>query len=609
MFLKVKSRMSYLYKVLDKLSLYMVCILMIKSMLFLSMINTPNSSQVNILKMYLAPPPFITQIAFIVLIMSIAFLFKGKGRIIFYISIDLIISFLLIGDLLYFRASGSFLSVRYLIEPKLFNPLGRSVLQFYPGDLLFFLDFILLFRRFYKKAVFESINKSIKAFAVAASVAVMIISTSYYLLDKKNVTNGIMLLFRTCWTPVQTMSNLSPIGYHGFDIYKTLIQDKRLVLTEKDKQDIESWFENNKEDLQDNHYKAVLKGKNLIAIQVESLENFVIGQKVYNQEITPNLNRLLENSLYFNNIYEQNNGGTSSDADLMVNTSMLPVRDGMTFFRFPETEYNSLPALLGDMGYETFSTHAEFGGNYEWAQVHKASLKFQSSWDIFSYKIDETIRGELTDGSLFTQLAPKLKTFKQPFYSFIVTLTSHGPFAMPEKYKYLKLSKELDNTILGDYFQSIRYVDEKIGEFLDKLQKDGLLENSVVMIYGDHAGVHKFYNEELENVSLEGGWWKQQDKKVPLIIYNKGIEGENIETIGGHIDIMPTIAYLLGVEEHKFNSTAMGKILIKTNKNYAVLNYGEVAGNPNQTEKEQLLKKINISDKIIQSNYFKYRNK
>jgi phosphoglycerol transferase MdoB-like AlkP superfamily enzyme len=281
----------------------------------------------------------------------------------------------------------------------------------------------------------------------------------------------------------------------------------------------------------------------------------------------------------------------------------------MTFFRFPETEYNSLPVLLGDMGYETFSTHAEFGGNYEWAQVHKASLKFQSSWDIFSYKIDETIRGELTDGSLFTQLAPKLKTFKQPFYSFIVTLTSHGPFAMPEKYKYLKLSEELDNTILGDYFQSIRYVDEKIGEFLDKLQKDGLLEDSVVMIYGDHAGVHKFYNEGLENISLEGGWWKEQDKKIPLIIYNKGIEGENIETIGGHIDIMPTIAYLLGIEENKFNSTAMGKILIKTNKNYAVLNYGEVAGNPNQTEKEQLLKKINISDKIIQSNYSKYRNK
>jgi phosphoglycerol transferase MdoB-like AlkP superfamily enzyme len=578
---------------------------MIKSMFFLSLIHSPNSAQINILKMYFAPPPFITQTAFIILLLSPAFLFKNKGRLIYYVSVNVAITLLLIGDLWYFRVSGNYLSIRYIFEQQLFNPLNRSMAVFYPVDILFFVDFILLFKKANEQHILKTAKRNIRAFSFAVVLSIMYISSSYYLLDKLNITNGIMLLFRTCWTPVQTMSNLSPIGYHGFDIYKTLVQDKRLSLTEKDEQDIKSWFQSNKEKLPDNDYNSIFKGKNLIAIQVESLENFVIGQKIYGQEITPNLNRLLKNSLYFSNIYEQNNGGTSSDADLMINTSLLPVRERMTFFRFPDTEYNSLPKLLGDIGYETFSTHAEYGGNYAWTEVHKASLKFQSSWDIFSYNVDETIRGELTDGSLFTQVEPKLNTLKQPFYSSIVTLTSHGPFDMPEKLNYLKLSNELEDTILGDYFQSVRYVDSEIGKFLDKLQRSGLLDNSVIMIYGDHAGVNKFYKDKLENINLEGDWWKEEEKKIPLIIYNPNAPSVNIETLGGHIDIMPTIAYLLGIEENKFINTAMGKILVKTNKDFTVLNYGRIIGNPSEQQKEHLLKTIEISDKIIQGNYFK----
>ena len=94
----------------------------------------------------------------------------------------------------------------------------------------------------------------------------------------------------------------------------------------QDKADINELFEVKKENLPNNEYFARSKGKNLIYIQVESLENFVIGQKINGKEITPNLNKLVQSSLYFPNTFEQVNEGTSSDADLMVNTSMLPLR-------------------------------------------------------------------------------------------------------------------------------------------------------------------------------------------------------------------------------------------------------------------------------------------
>ncbi len=103
------------------------------------------------------------------------------------------------------------------------------------------------------------------------------------------------------------------------------------------------------------------KGKNLIYIQVESLENFVIGKTVNGKEITPNLNKLVQKSLYFPNTFEQVNEGTSSDADLMVNTSMLPLRQGSTFFRYPNTNYNSLPNLLEGEGYATSAIHPDKG--------------------------------------------------------------------------------------------------------------------------------------------------------------------------------------------------------------------------------------------------------
>ncbi|MDZ5001173.1 LTA synthase family protein, partial [Clostridium perfringens] len=146
----------------------------------------------------------------------------------------------------------------------------------------------------------------------------------HYTIDIKGKIPG-QSLFRLSWAPFQTFSDMSPLGYHGFDLVYFTGRNKEL--TNSDINEVKTWLDNNKEIIPDNEYKGMLEGKNLIAIQVESLENFVINKKVYGQEITPTLNKLLSQSLYFDNIYEQNNSGTSSDADLMVNTSIFPVRE------------------------------------------------------------------------------------------------------------------------------------------------------------------------------------------------------------------------------------------------------------------------------------------
>ncbi len=226
----------------------------------------------------------------------------------------------------------------------------------------------------------------------------------------------------------------------------------------------------------------MFKGKNIIGLQIESLENFVINAKVNGEEITPNMNRLLKNSLYFTNIYEQNGNGTSSDADFMFNTGMLPISEGAVVFRYPSRNLETLPKLLQEKGYKTYSAKAENAGNWNWLEIHKGTYKFQEVWDISNFKADDLIGSSISDGTGFRQIAEKIKDVKKPFYINYATLSSHGPFELPEDKKLLKLPKELDNTILGDYFQSIRYVDEQIGSFIEALNNQGILQDMVIVI-------------------------------------------------------------------------------------------------------------------------------
>lgn len=585
--------------------IFLVVVLQVKSMMLLSMLRTPGSASMNFGIMYFTPPAIWAHIAIITLIASFVYLFKGKGRMWAAIVIDILVTILFIADIWYYRVNGTFLSIRHIIEPGIFNPIGKSLFNFKPIELLFLLDFVILFLVYkftgLKNIKYKSSLKTrLVAFIGVFGISAIVIGFGHYYLDIAKKSDKV--LFRIAWAPFQTFSDISPLGYHGYDIY--YYTNKEMTLTDAQKNEIKTWFDENKEDLPDNKYKGMFEGKNLIAIQVESLENFVIGQKVYGQEITPNINKLLKNSLYFDNIKEQNNSGISSDCDLMVNTSMLPVRDGSTFFGYPWTEYNTLQDLLNSKGYNTISTHPEVPGNWNWAEAHK-SFKVDKIWDASQFNQSEVIGLGMSDESYLKQIGDKLKKEKQPFYTFLVTLTSHGPFEVPEDKQYLNLPEDLNKNMLGAYFQSVRYTDEAIGKFINQLKEEGLLENTVIMLYGDHCGVHKFYEDDIKDSPLEGDWWKDNEKEIPFMIYNPSIKGETISKEGGQIDFLPTIAYLLGFNRDSFDNTSMGRVLVNTNRNAIILNNGEIVGNPTPKEKAHLEKSFNIADMVIQGNYFK----
>lgn len=343
----------------------------------------------------------------------------------------------------------------------------------------------------------------------------------------------------------------------------------------------------------------------MIVIQVESLENFVINKKVEGQEITPVLNKLLSNGIYFSNFHEQVNQGNSSDADLLMNTSMYPLRNGVTFCSYTNTKYKSLPKVLKNYGYFSSAFHPDIAYFWNWFPALK-SMEFDECYDTKYYKNTESTPGMgISDGCYLRQVEEIIKKQKGPFYSFVVTHTSHSPFLLQDNLKGLNFEKSLDDSPVGKYMQAIHYTDEQIGNFLDLLEKDGILQNSVVAIYGDHEGLHKYFPESISSVEASEKSSFTNEKRIPLIIYNKEIKGKELKTFGGQIDTYPTLAYLLGIDEKFYEDGVMGRNLLNTKKDFAILKNGKVVGNASEADKKHAVDGLNISDMIIRSDYLK----
>lgn len=586
-------------------------LLVFKITVFCTMLKSNSGMELNLGFVYGLIDYKIIYLLFPLIFISFGFLFKRWGKFIYLYIVDLGISALLIFDLLYYRLYGTFPSIKFLIYPDLFNPLNKDLIFFRSRMLLFIIDLVLLpilyilFRKYTKDWYFGKVKYRVIAFLLTFLVPSGCVLGKYYLYDVKDITNGEKGFLRVAWTPTSGIFRATPLGYHFFDIYKTLVLDKDIKLSNEEKQEVKNWLDANYENLPDNQYKGELKGKNLVVLQIESLEDFVINKKIDGQEITPTLNSILKNSYYFPNIYEENLTGFSSDADLMVNTGMLPITNTATSFAYPSRTLTTLPSILEKNGYTTVSAHPEVAGSWNWGEVHHSLLKFQNSYTLYDFNEDEIIGLGISDKSYLTQLATKAGDLKQPFYLFTVTLTNHGPFEIDDAHTTIKIPSEIEGTLIGQYFKTVRYTDEAIKMFMDKLKEEGRFDDTVFVIYGDHAGPNKYYKEQLKDVNFDGNYWKLNEKKVPLIIYNPSIQGKTIETKGGLIDVMPTVSYLLGVNDGSLRNV-IGRNLLNTNRNIVALPEGEVVGEAkSQDELNHVKQSYDISTKIIRSDYFK----
>ena len=308
-------------------------------------------------------------------------------------------------------------------------------------------------------------------------------------------------------------------------------------------------------------YTGAGKGKNLIVIQVEALQNFVINHYYHGQEITPNLNRLIkeEGIIYFNNYYQLLGRGNTSDAEFVTNNSLYPSMDEPTYIQYADNTFYRLPWILRDNGYTSWVFHGyekEFW-NRDKAYVNQGFQRFISEED-YEFTEEETIGFGIIDEIFYDQTLGYIKELdsidENPFHAFIISLTSHTPFNMPEKFQYLDIKDEHKGTILGNYLQAIHYVDMALGKFIEGLKAEGYYDNSVIAIYGDHFAISSLDNDQRRLMTDYLGYEYDLDEmmKVPLIIHVPSLKtNETIDRIGSQLDFLPTILNIMGYETEK----------------------------------------------------------
>ena len=581
----------------------------------------------------------LADVAFVLLVGSFCFLFNETGKYIYLLVATILLTSLCVLNSAYYTFYTSFSSISLLSTARFITDVGDAVVEnvVQPKDLIYILiPLIFIFSKIYLKRKDKSYNKvnknSFRNTIITSLVFTIIYCSTLTGTDIGRLTKQ--------WNREYVVSKYGIYVYHINDLIKS-VEPKFAALFGYDsalKEFNEFYSDVKKPSI--NEYTNIFEGKNIISIHGESMQNFLIGLKFNGVEVTPNLNKLVQKSMYFDNFYSQVSIGTSSDTEFTLNTSLMPAVIGTVFSDYADKEFVSIPKLLKEKGYFSFAMHANNGDYWNRRIMHK-NLGYDLLIAKDQYVIDEVIGLGLSDVSFFRQSVEKLKKITeehQKFYGTFIMLTNHTPFSETDKYlpfdvDLKEIQKDengndievsypyMEGTKLGNYFKSAHYADYALGLFLDELEKNGLLENTVVIFYGDHDArlpekdyVRLYnYNKETNDILSEddpnyinfNDYTYELNRKVPFIIYSKETEQnpKKISYTMGMYDVMPTLGNMFGF----YNKYALGHDIFNIKDNNIVIfptsNWvtKDMYFN-NQKEETYILNEVIINDDTIKNN-------
>ena len=611
-------------------------------------------------KNYFAISPILSDLFISLLFGGLYFCFKEKNRFKYIFALSIIFSIVGIANIVYYHYYNSFISVTFISFALTNTETGDANVV---GNLLNIEFFILLwfpiFMFFYNRKL-KSKNIKIKEYSKQERKKVLkIIYTWFFCLLLLFLTTLDLVDYGRFYNQWNREYSVTKFGVYLYQLNDIIVSIEPKVAplfgSDKAKKEISDYYEeiDNKQTI--NEYTGIFEGKNIIAIHAESIQTLAMEQEFNGISVTPNLNRLASEGIYFSNFYSQVSIGTSSDTEYLVSTSFMPVKSGTAFVNYSDKTYPSMYKILNENGYYTFSMHANTGDFWNRNNMYK-SLGYDKFYEKNSFEIDETIGFGLSDRSFFTQavnIIEEISNTNDKFYGTIITLSNHTPFEDVDSYGYYDVSMTVDGitypylegTKLGNYFKSVHYADKQIGMFIDLLDEKGLLEDTIIIIYGDHdARIAKseweyYYNYDyLNNTTLDENdpnykdidyYWYEVNRRTPFIIWSKDEEfkkmySQEITKVSGMIDISPTILNMLGL----YNKYALGedlfanfdkenivvfpngnfitdKVYYNDSKNeYKLLKDIPLDGNYIEKCKKYIEKLLNISNDIAVYNYF-----
>lgn len=496
---------------------------------------------------------FINPISSAILFLGLALFFKGKRSLKMLVTFNFLLTFLLFANIVYYRFFSDFITLPTLTQTGNASDLGGSILALLrPTDSLYFVDTLILLTLLLTKRVTPMVGKlKRRQLALVFLTGLGFFAVNLGLAE----TDRPQLLTRT----FDRNYIVKYLGMYNFTIYDAIqstgVSAQRAMADTDDITEVQNftralYAEPNPE------LFGVAKGKNVIYIHLESVQNFLIDYQLNGQEVTPFMNSLTRdsNTFYFDNFFHQTGQGKTADAEFMLENSLYGLPQGSAFSTRGRNTYQAAPSILGQQGY----TSAVFHGNnrtfWNRDEIYKR-LGFDKFYDLSYYnaKEEDVLNYGLKDKPFFQESVSLLESVPQPFYAKFITLSNHFPYPMDQEEATIEKHTTGDTSV-DNYFQTARYLDEALSEFFTYLKESGLYENSMIVMYGDHYGISENHNKAMSIVLDKevNEFESAQLQRVPLFIHIPGVEGGTMHQYGGQIDLMPTVLHLLGVSTKEY---------------------------------------------------------
>lgn len=545
-----------------------ICVLL-KTVLFYKMSMYQNSSNIFSIVM--------VSFVFLIVIFAIPMLFKRKTRFIITVIFNFLLSALLCANEIYYLYSSNLISVSQISNLQY----GREISTALPNliearQILYFIDIIAIivlvilrkikFNKNMKHYYYVSLTYVVTATLLACTVLPIWINKAKETQYNKAIQVGFSSIY----------------GYYCLDISSNLNMKKNLKY--KTSEAVLDEYNKLKQSYSDNYsleydFRNAAVNKNVIVLQLESVQKFVINKTINGKEITPNINKFVNENIEFTNMQNQSYSSTA-DSEFSEMNSVYPLENGMSFAMYPTNDYSDIFKMFKKNGYTTTYIHGNVGMFWNREAVYSRlqidNLIFD---DIFDENV-ERIHHYVSDEEVYKKSVELMKEYDNKFFVNIVASSSHMDFDLPgirnkdekvtidvgEKYKY---------TLFGNYLESMNYADYAFGILIDELKKAGLYDDTVIFVYGDHAGVQMRNAEMLDFIENE---ISSNDIKTQINYSNvmcalklPGVKHMEINKPTSKLDIKPTLTEICGIGDEFSLGTSMF-----SNKNFVGINNGIV---------------------------------
>lgn len=309
-----------------------------------------------------------------------------------------------------------------------------------------------------------------------------------------------------------------------------------------------------------NKYTGLFKDKNLIFIQFEGLDDWLLTE-----EDTPTIYSMLNNSIVFNNHYSYYNGGGSTfNSEFAVNTGFItPLSYTQNAYTFNKNSFPySMANLFKNIGYTINAFHMNTGEYYSRTTNYQnwGYDNYYGLIDINDFK-DETYR--LDRNLILNEKFNELLFNKKPnekFVDYIITYSGHLPFTNTKGVCKMLYEEDINNLLLenpdNDYpFEEMselecirrqaKETDYMMNLLLQKLEENSLLDNTVIVAFTDH------YLYTIEDKTILDTYKETSNNlinKTPFFIWSKDMKQTKVNKVTSQLNILPTTLNLFGIE-------------------------------------------------------------